>query len=131
MAYKKSQIFEQAKQVISEHNLFFIEDIVAWLPCDKTTFYRFFPIDCNEYNTLKRMLDANKIKTKSGIRAKLYKEKGTSLIALYKMICTDDERKALSLTYQESKHEITGQMVIVTADEREKAALKRMAENED
>ena len=121
MAYKKSQIFEQAKQVISEHNLFFIEDIVAWLPCDKTTFYRFFPIDCNEYNTLKRMLDANKIKTKSGIRAKLYKEKGTSLIALYKMICTDDERKALSLTYQESKQEINAtHAVIVVRDEYEK-----------
>ena len=32
---------------------------------------------------------------------------------------------------EEHKHEITGQMVIVTADEREKAALKKMAENED
>ena len=32
---------------------------------------------------------------------------------------------------EEHKHEIEGQMVIVTADEREKAALKRMAENED
>ena len=130
MAYDKAKIFEQAKQVISEHNLFFIEDIVAWLPCDKTTFYRFFPIDCNEYNTLKRMLDANKIKTKSGIRAKLYKEKGTSLIALYKMICTDDERRALSLTYQENKQEITGQMVIVTADEMEKDALKKMKDED-
>jgi hypothetical protein len=46
------------------------------------------------------------------------------------MICTDEERRALSLTYQENKQEITGQMVIVTADEREKAALKKMA-NED
>lgn len=131
MAYDKAKIFEQAKQVISEHNLFFIEDIVAWLPISKPTFYEYFPVDSNELNTLKNMVADNKIKTKSGIRAKLYKEKGTSLIALYKMICTDDERKALSLTYQESKHEITGQMVIVTADEREKAALKRMAENED
>lgn len=121
MAYDKAKIFEQAKQVISEHNLFFIEDIVAWLPCDKTTFYRFFPIDCNKYNTLKRMLDANKIKTKSGIRAKLYKEKGTSLIALYKMICTDEERRALSLTYQENKQEINAtHAVIVVRDEYEK-----------
>ena len=32
---------------------------------------------------------------------------------------------------EEHKHEITGQMVIVTADEMEKAALKKMAENED
>ena len=32
---------------------------------------------------------------------------------------------------EEHKHEIEGGMVIVTADEREKTALKRMAENED
>ena len=32
---------------------------------------------------------------------------------------------------KEHKHEIEGGMVIVTADEREKAALKKMAENED
>lgn len=121
MAYKKAQIFEQAKQVISEHNLFFIEDIVAWLPISKPTFYEYFPVDSNELNTLKNMVADNKIKTKSGIRAKLYKEKGTSLIALYKMICTDDERKALSLTYQESKQEINAtHAVIVVRDEYEK-----------
>ena len=32
---------------------------------------------------------------------------------------------------EEHKHEIEGGMVIVTADERERNALKRMAENED
>ena len=32
---------------------------------------------------------------------------------------------------EEHKHEIEGGNVIVTADEREKAALKKMAENED
>ena len=32
---------------------------------------------------------------------------------------------------EEHKHEIEGGMVIVTADEREKAALKKMAEDED
>lgn len=121
MAYDKAKIFEQAKQVISEHNLFFIEDIVAWLPISKPTFYEYFPVDSNELNTLKNMVADNKIKTKSGIRAKLYKEKGTSLIALYKMICTDDERKALSLTYQESKQEINAtHAVIVVRDEYEK-----------
>lgn len=126
MAYNKEDIFIQAKEAIANNNLFFIEDIVAWLPCDKTTFYRFFPPDCNEYNELKRMLDDNKIKTKAGIRAKLYKGKGGDLIALYKMIGTDEERKALSMTYQESKHKVDAQMIIVTADEMEKAALEKM-----
>jgi hypothetical protein len=128
MAYDRDEIFQQAQAAIRDHNLFFIEDVVAFLPVSKQTFYRFFPIECDEYDALKRMCGDNKIKTKSGIRAKLYKEKGSSLIALYKMICTEEERRALSLTYQENKQEITGQVVIVTADEREKAALKKMSD---
>ena len=97
MAYDRNKIFKQAQDVIREHNLFFIEDIVAWLPCDKTTFYRFFPTECNEYNTLKKMLEDNKVRMKTSIRAKLYKGKGADLIALYKMICSDEERKAIAM----------------------------------
>ena len=97
MAYDRRKIYKQALDVIIDHNLFFIEDIVAWLPCDKTTFYRYFPVDCNEYNTLKKMLEDNKVRMKTSIRAKLYKGKGADLIALYKMICTDEERKAIAM----------------------------------
>ena len=97
MAYDRDKIFKQAQDVIREHNLFFIEDIVAWLPCDKTTFYRFFPTECNEYNTLKKLLEDNKVRMKTSIRAKLYKGKGADLIALYKMICSDEERKAIAM----------------------------------
>jgi len=100
MAYDKGKIFEQAKEEIKKNNLFFIEDIVAFIPCDKTTFYRFFPTDCNEYNTLKEMLELNKIKTKSAIRAKLYKgEKAAELLALYRLICTNEERQMLNQNY--------------------------------
>lgn len=104
MAYDKELIFQQAKDVIANNNLFFIEDVVAFLPCGKTTFYEFFPVESNEMNTLKKMLEANKIRTKASIRNKLYKGKGGDLIALYKMICTDEERKALSMSYVEAKH---------------------------
>ena len=100
MAYDKGKIFEQAKEEIKKNNLFSIEDIVAFIPCDKTTFYRFFPTDCNEYNTLKEMLELNKIKTKSAIRAKLYKgEKAAELLALYRLICTNEERQMLNQNY--------------------------------
>ena len=100
MAYDKKKIYQQAKEAIEKNNLFFIEDIVAWLPCDKTTFYRFFEPGCNEYNDLKTMLENNKIKTKSGIRAKLWKsDKAGELLALYKLIGTEEEHRRLSQTY--------------------------------
>jgi hypothetical protein len=43
MAYDKKKIYEQAEESIKKNNLFFIEDIVAFLPCSKPTFYDFFP----------------------------------------------------------------------------------------
>jgi hypothetical protein len=117
MAYDKKKIFEQAKEVITKHNLFFIEDIVAFIPCDKTTFYRFFPLDCNEYNELKDLLETNKIKTKSSIRAKLYKgEKAAELLALYKLICSDEERKALSMQHIENNVKIQKPLIIDWGD---------------
>jgi hypothetical protein len=100
MAYDKNKIYEQAKEQVKKNNLFFIEDIVAFLPCDKTTFYRFFPVDCNEYNTLKDLLEDNKVRTKSSIRAKLWKSsKASELLALYRLIATPEEHQKLNQSY--------------------------------
>ena len=100
MAYDKGEIFEQAKEAIKKNNLFFIEDIVAFIPCNKDTFYRFFPTESDEYDNLKGLLDENKVKTKSAIRAKLFKgEKAAELLALYRLICTNEERQMLNQNY--------------------------------
>jgi hypothetical protein len=100
MAYDKRKIFEQAKEAIEKNNLFFIEDIVAFLPITKKTYYEYFPLESDESNELKEMLELNKIKTKSSIRAKLYKgEKAAELLALYRLICTNEERQMLNQNY--------------------------------
>ena len=112
MAYDKDKIFEQAKQAITDNNLFFIEDIVAFIPCDKTTFYRFFPIESNEYNTIRNMLEENKITTKSAIRVKLFKSnKAGELLALYRLIATNDERQALNQQYIEHSGSIEHKVI--------------------
>src|SRR6056297_69420 len=113
MAYNKKEIFEQAKTAIKENNLFFIDDIVAWLPISKPTLYEFFPLESNELNILKRMLNENKVRTKSAIRAKLFKgQKAAELLALYRLICTPEERKALNQQYIE--HEVPNGLEIKT-----------------
>ena len=100
MAYDKEKIYLQAVEAVKKNNLFFIEDIVAWLPCAKPTFYDLFPIDSDEMNDLKSMLENNRIKTKSSIRAKLFKgEKAAELLALYRLICTPEERQNLNQSY--------------------------------
>lgn len=118
MAYDKEKIYKQAKVAITKNNLFFIEDIVAFIPCDKTTFYRFFPLDCNEYNDLRGLLDENKVQTKSKIREKLSKsDKAAELLALYRLICTPDEHRKLNQQYTE--HSGGLEVVTLTPEQRE------------
>lgn len=100
MAYDKGKIFEQAKEVIVKHKLFFIEDIVAFLPCDKTTFYRFFDTQSNEYNELKELLETNRTELKVSMRSKWYKSNAPALqMALMKLIANPDELKRLSMQH--------------------------------
>ena len=105
MAYDRNKIFEQAKEVIVKHKLFFVEDIVAFLPCDKTTFYRFFEPDSNEYNELKGLLETNRVTLKVSMRSKWYTSNAPALqMALMKLIATPEELKKLSMQFIESEN---------------------------
>lgn len=100
MAYNKKKLYDDAVEQIKKHNLFFIQDIVAFIPCSKQTFYDYFPVDSDELDTLKELLDDNKVKTKSSIRAKLWKSsKASELLALYRLIATQEEHQKLNQSY--------------------------------
>jgi len=104
MAYNDiNKIFEQSKELIVKHKLFFIEDIISFLPITKPTFYDYFKVDSDEFNELKDLLEKNKIEVKSSLRSKWYKSEAPALqLALMKIICTDEERKRLSMTHVDS-----------------------------
>ena len=109
MAYDKVKIFEQAKEAILENKLFFIEDVVAFLPIAKKTYYEYFPLDSDESNVLKELLEVNKIAIKSSMRSKWYKSTAPALqLALYKLIAMPEELRALQMNYTEQKVTITG-----------------------
>jgi len=102
VAFDRDKLYQQAETAIKENNLFFIEDIIAFIPCSKQTFYDYFPVGSDEMDDLKGLLEKNKIRTKSAIRAKLYKSpKASELLALYRLICTPEERKMLNQNYIE------------------------------
>ena len=102
MAYDRKKIFEQAKEVIVKHKLFFVEDIVSFLPCGKTAFYEFFPPDTNEMNELKGLLETNRTELKVSMRSKWYKSNAPALqMALMKLIATPEELKKLSMQYND------------------------------
>ena len=101
MAYHdKNKILEKAKEVIVSKNLFFIEEIVAFLPISKATFYEYFKIGSDELNGIKDLIDINRTKVKKTLQRKMLDSDAPALqIALYKLLSTDEERKALSTNY--------------------------------
>ena len=121
------KIFEKAKEVIAKHNLIFIEEIVSYLPISKPTFYEYFPIDSNEINELKTLLEDNSVSIKSRLRNKWYESDNPTLqIALYRLTSRDDEHKKLNQSYIDhtsknekidSKYEIE---IITKKDESQK-----------
>ena len=101
MAYDKKKIFEQAKEMIVKHKLFFVEDIVSFLPCAKPTFYDFFPPNSNELNELKELLEVNRTTLKVSMRSKWYTSNAPALqMALMKLIATPEELRKLSMNHQ-------------------------------
>lgn len=105
MAYDRLEIFEQAKKVTVENNLFFIEDIIAYLPISKTTFYEFFPTESNETNELKDILELNRVSLKVSMRKKWQDNPAPALqMALMKLIATPEELKKLSMQFIESEN---------------------------
>jgi hypothetical protein len=108
MAYDRIKIFEQAKEVIVKHKLFFIEDIVAFLPISKPTFYEYFDINSNEFNELKELLETNRVSLKVSMRSKWYTSNAPALqMALMKLIATPEELKKLSMQFIESENKNT------------------------
>ena len=100
MAYKTEDLFNNAIEQIKKHKLFFIEDIICFLPCSKPTFYEHFPNDSNYYKRMFEELERNRTELKVSLRSKWYKSEAPALqLALMKIICTDDERKKLSMTH--------------------------------
>lgn len=117
MAYDRDIIFNQAKEVIVKHKLFFIEDIVSFLPCAKPTFYDFFPPNSDELNELKELLEKNRVELKVSMRSKWYKSNSPALqMALMKLIANPEELKKLSMQYQD----ITTTERLLSPEERER-----------
>jgi len=98
MAYDKGKLFEQAKKAVLDYDLVFIEEIINYIPCSKPTFYEHFPIDSNELNELKELIEKNKLKIKYRLRSKWENMEAPALqLSLYKLLANSDEIRALSM----------------------------------
>lgn len=102
MAYDTNKLYEDAVKATENPNVYFIEDVIALMGISKPTFYEHFPIDSNEINDIKDALTKNKISKKVELRQRLSQgDKAAEILALYKLIGTEEERKKLSSTYHD------------------------------
>ena len=102
MAYDTAILEKKALAAIKKHKLVFTEEVVAFLPCSKPTFYAH---GLNELDSIKDALEGNKVKTKITLREKMETaENPTAWVALYKLIGTDDEAGRLSNSNQKIEH---------------------------
>lgn len=118
MAYDRKKIFEQAKEMIIKHKLFFIDDIVSFLPCSKSSFYEFYPDGSDELDELKGLLEVNRTTLKVSMRSKWYTSNAPALqMALMKLIATPEELKKLSMQFVESENNTKLNIETVTKEQ--------------
>jgi len=99
MEYDRVKILEQAKEAIVKHKLFFIDDIVAYLPISRGTFYNW---GFDKLDDLKELLTQNRVELKVSMRSKWYKSNSPALqMALMKLIASDEELRKLAMNYQD------------------------------
>lgn len=100
-AEDRKRIYETIKEkIIKDDNIYFLDSAIAYTPISRKTFYAWFPTNSEQYKELAELLEKNKLKTKDYIRIKLRMgDKASELLALYRMICTEEERKAIATNY--------------------------------
>jgi hypothetical protein len=105
MAYKTEDLFKTAVEAIKKNKLFFIEDIIAYMPCAKSTFYEHFPNDSDYYKRMFEQLEQNRTELKVSMRSKWYNSNAPALqMALMKLIATPEELRKLSMQFIESEN---------------------------
>jgi len=103
MSYNKEDLETQSLSAINKHKLYFIDDVVAYLPCSRATFYN---LGLDKLDTIKDALHKVKTKKKVLLRDKWEESDNATLsIGLMKLLASDDELRKLSMQTQEIKTE--------------------------
>jgi hypothetical protein len=128
---ERQRIFEQVKKKIESCDyIFFLDSAIAYTPIATKTFYDWFPVDSDERKELDALLEANKLKKKDDIRRKLAEgDKAAELLALYRMICTDEERKAIATNYNKTDVTSNGKSIVVKVDKETADIIEGLKED--
>jgi len=127
MAYDTKELIELSFEAIKKHKLFFIEDLVAYLPCSSRTFYNH---DLHNMQELKDLVATNRIITKRKLQRNWEQSENATLqMGLMKMIASIEERQRLSQSYTDVTTK--GESLNYTDEERAKRITELLKERGD
>ncbi|MCR5261567.1 MAG: hypothetical protein K6C94_06975 [Candidatus Gastranaerophilales bacterium] len=122
--YKK--LVNECLTLISDYKLLFISDLIALLPFSKSTFYVY---GLDKSDAVKEAIENNRSMIKQKLRAKWYESSTPTLqIALYKILATPEERKAMSSSSKDAKND---GMFPLEVQKAYLASLEKMADDCD
>ena len=99
--HSTNSLEKKCLQVIKKHRLVFIMDVVTFLPIGRSSFYTY---GLDKLDSIKDALEENKIDMKREMRSKWKESPAPALqLGLMKLLSSDDERRALSTSFMETK----------------------------
>lgn len=105
--YKAEDLEKQAIELIEAYGLVFIDDVCAYLPCSRTTFY---DKGLDKSDTIKSALLKVRTKKKVALRSNWEESTNAALqMGLYKLLATPEELAALSM--QHIDHSTKGESI--------------------
>lgn len=106
MAYSKKNLEEMALKAIKEHKLTWHDEIIAFLPCTKGTYYN---KKINELDSIKDAILHNRLEMKAKLKKKWFESDNPTLsIALMKLIANDEEWDKLNTQKNKNENHNTG-----------------------
>ena len=124
LQYRK--LVNECISLINDYKLLFISDLIALLPFSKSTFYVY---GLDKSDAVKEAIENNRSMIKQKLRAKWYESSTPTLqIALYKILATPEERKAMSSSSKEAKND---GMFPLEVQKAYLASLEKMGDDND
>jgi hypothetical protein len=100
-SYDAKELEKQALDAIDKYKLFFIEDVVSFLPCSRATFYN---LGLDKLDSIKEAITKCKVDVKVQMRNKWFKSESPALqISLMKLIGSEEEAHRLNGTRIQSE----------------------------
>lgn len=108
--YEAEDLEKQAIALIEAHGLVFIDDVCAYLPCSRKTFY---DKGLDKLHTIKDALAKVRVSKKVALRKNWEESQNATLqMGLYKLLATPEELAALSMQNVDIKS--NGQTIVPT-----------------